>query len=274
MLDEPEDDVLVLGDEPEQDDLPDDVNDRVEDQQDDDPDVEIPMFGDAGEEEPTDSDLVKHLRSELRKSQARAKAVEEGPKVEPAIVVGDKPTLESCDYDEDRFDAAYDEWKDRKRKAEEQADQRNATQRQADQQWEAEKATYAKQRAALPYRDVADVEAVVASTLRPDQLALIVKTANDGPKLIYALGKNPGKLQALAGVTDPIKFIAAAVRLEAEVKMSKRRPTAEPDTPVRGSASLAAGTVDKREEKLVADARRTNDRSALIKYRADKRAKA
>ena len=124
----------------------------------------------------------------------------------------------------------------------------------------------------MPYGDVDDVEAVVAASLNQMQLASIVQTANDAPKLIYALGKNPARLSALAKVTDPAKFIAAAVRLEMEVKMSKRRPAAEPDVPVRGSASITA-TADKHEQKLEAEADRTGDRSKLIKYRAEKRNK-
>jgi hypothetical protein len=274
MADEPEDDVLVLGE------ALDDVDDTqpAADGDDtltaaDDDDLELPTFADDGEEEPSDTDLVKHLRAELRRTQADKKALEQGAKPEPAIIVGEEPTLESCEYDDDRFKAELRAYDDRKRRAEEQANKGRESQRAADEQWDREKAEFAKKRAALPYRDIDDVEAVVAASLEPAQLAMIVKAANDGPKLVYALGKNPAKLSALAGVKDPIKFIAATVRLEGEMKMAKRRPTVEPDRIVRGSASSAAGAVDRHEQKLEAEADRTGNRSALIKYRSEKKDK-
>lgn len=273
MADEPEEDILELGDDPEVQDEDPPVNDEVEEQpRDEEEDIELPTFADDGEDEPSDTDLVKHLRAELRKAQAEKKALEQGPKAEPPVVVGDKPTLESCDYDEEKFESELDAWKDRKRQAEEQANRGKEAQRAADEQWEQEKAAFAKKRAQLPYKDIDDVEAVVASTLDPAQIAMIVKVANDGPKLIYALGKNPSKLSALSSVKDPIKFIAAAVRLEAEVKMTKRRPTVEPDKITRGSAPLSTGSADAQMEKLEKEAARTGDRSKLIAYRAAKRA--
>jgi hypothetical protein len=273
MADEPEDDVLELG-EPldEQGDTAAEVNDEGEQQTDDD-DLELPTFADDGEEEPSDTDLVKHLRAELRRTQADKKALEQGAKPEPAIVVGEEPTIESCEYDDDRLKAELRAYDDRKRRAEEQANKGREAQRAADEQWRQEKETFAKKRAELPYKDIDDVEAVVAASLDPAQLAMIVKAANDGPKLVYALGKNPAKLSALAGVKDPIKFIAATVRLEGEMKMAKRRPTVEPDRIVRGSASIAAGAVDRHEQKLEAEADRTGNRSALIKYRSEKKDK-
>jgi hypothetical protein len=273
MADEPEDDVLELGEPLE--DLDDtqpaaDGDDTLSAAGDD--DLELPTFADDGEEEPSDTDLVKHLRAELRRTQADKKALEQGAKPEPAIVVGEKPTLESCEWDEDKFETELDAWKDRKRQVEERATKGQEAQRAADEQWRQEKETFAKKRAELPYKDIDDVEAVVAASLDSAQLMMIVKAANDGPKLVYALGKNPAKLSALAGVKDPIKFIAATVRLEGEMKMAKRRPTVEPDKIVRGSASIAAGAVDKHLAALEKKAA-GGDRSEVIAYKAKMKAK-
>jgi len=273
MASKPEDDVLELGEPSEQDDPPasEPGGEHIEPAEDD--DVEIPTFGDPGEEEPTDTDLVKHLRAELRKTQARAKELEQGKQPEPEIVVGQKPTLESCEYDEDKFEAELDAWKDRKRKAEEQVSAGEKSRRAEQEAWKADLTRYAQKRSALPFRDVDEVEAVVTSALSQAQQAMVVKSANDPAKLIYALGKHPAKLTALAQVTDPVKFIAATVRLEAEVKMAKRRPAAEPETIVRGSGQASASSVDKRLEQLEKDARRTGDRSKLVAYKAERNRK-
>lgn len=270
----PDDDVLELGEAPDdQNEQTPEVNDQAQQEPEDD-DIEVPMFGDPGDEEPNDTDLVKHLRNQVRERDRRLAEAEKAKQPEPEIVVGNKPDLyDDCDGDPDKYEEALLDWHERKRAVEQRTNTRSEQQRQADQEWEAEKAAYAKKRAALPFKDVEDVESTVAATLNPAQLAMIVKTANDGPKLIYALGKNPAKLATLASITDPVKFIAASVRLEAEVKMSKRRPSAEPDKPVRGSGSLSATATDAKETKLAADAARTGDRSALIKYRADKKGK-
>jgi hypothetical protein len=268
---ENEDEVLELGNEPEETVAAADGNDTVAA---DDDDIEIPTFGDPGDEEPSDTDLVKHLRNQVRERDRRLAEAEKAKQPEPEIVIGTKPTLESCEYDEERFEQELDAFKERQRAAEQRTNTRSEQQRQADQEWEAEKAAYAKKRAALPFKDVEDVESTVAATLNPAQLAMIVKTANDGPKLIYALGKNPAKLATLASITDPVKFIAASVRLEAEVKMAKRKPVAQPDTPVRGSAPLAKAPDDKQEAKLLAEAQRSGNMTPYREYMRNKRKKA
>jgi hypothetical protein len=266
------DDVLELGEAPEQDDPTPETNGEQAEASADDDDVEMPTFGDPGEEEPSDTDLVRHLRSELRKTQARAKELEGGEKPRPPIVVGDKPTLESCDYDEDKFEQELDAFKERQRLASAQADEGQKAKQAEQQAWQADLTRYGEKRAALPFKDIDDVEAVVVSALSQAQQAMVVKSANDPAKLIYALGKHPTKLAALAGVTDPVKFIAATVRLETEVKMAKRKPTAEPDVPVRGSASLSSA--DKELERLEAKAARNGgDRSEIIAYKEKMRRK-
>jgi hypothetical protein len=259
---ENEDDILELGEAPEN---QDDTQPAAEgddtltgtDGEGQDDDEEIPTFGDPGEEGEQDTPLAKHLRAQIRDRDKRIAELDRSAKPEPAIVVGEEPTLESCDFDDERFKTELRAYDDRKRRADEQANKGNEAQRAADEQWEQEKAAFIKKRAALPYKDLDDVEAIVAASLEPAQSAMIVKCANDAPKLIYALGKNPAKLAALAGVKDPFKFIAAAVRLEGEVKMAKRKPTVEPDKIVRGSASMQSG--DKARDKLIEKAQAGGD---------------
>jgi hypothetical protein len=272
MADEPEDDVLELGEE----DLvqqPEQVDDTQPAAQAQD-DIEIPTFGDASEEEADDNDLVKKLRAEIRARDIKLKEREESAKPQPEIVVGEKPTLESCEWDEDKFEAQLDAWKERKRQAEDRANQHTEAQNKANEQWKATLTTYAGKRAAFPADVMDEAETAVAATLNPTQQAIIVSVADNPAKLMIALGRNQAKLDALAETTDPLKFAATIAKLETEVRMTKRKPTAEPDTPQRGSASLSQGAADKKLEQLEKDARRSGDRSKLVAYKAELNRKA
>lgn len=268
---ENEDDTLELGDAPEDTQPAADGEDTVVTEDDD---IEIPTFGDPGEEEAGDTDLVKHLRQQLRERDKRLSEVEKGQK-QPEIVVGDEPTLEDpdVDWDPDKFKDKYSAWLERKRQVEAKANEGQEAARKEQEAWQAELSRYAEKRKALPYRDVDDAEATVTAALSQAQQALIVKTANDPAKLIYALGKNPAKLAALAGVTDPVKFIAASVRLEGEVKMAKRKPAAQPERIVQGAASMVnagANDLEKAIDKAVAK----NDFNEVRRLRKLQRQKA
>src|ERR1044072_581125 len=84
-------------------------------------DIEIPTFADEGEEQEGDTDLVRHLRAELRRTQARAKELEVAQAPKPKIVIGEKPTLEGCEWDEEKFETELTAWHERKRQADAEA---------------------------------------------------------------------------------------------------------------------------------------------------------
>jgi len=93
----------------------------AEKQDDDDQDV-IEYAGaalDRGEDEP---EGVRSLRAELKRERAARKEAERRAGGGESDV-GEKPTLEGCDYDEDRYDRERDAWKERKRQADEAADE-------------------------------------------------------------------------------------------------------------------------------------------------------
>jgi len=265
---ENEDDILELGEAPEDTQPAAEGDDTIAAAEDD--DLEIPTFGDPGEEEPSDTDLVKHLRQQLRERDKRLSEVDKVAK-QPEIVVGEEPTLESCDFDDERFKTELRAYDQRKAKAEAQANEGQEAKRKEQEAWQAELVRYAEKRQALPYKDVDDAEATVTAALNQQQQAMIVKVANDPAKLIYALGKNPAKLAALAGVTDPVKFIAASVRLEGEVRMAKRKPTAQPERIVQGSASMQSG--DKARDKLIEKAQAGGDVTETLRALREARKK-
>lgn len=225
----------------------------------------------------TNSDLVRHLRSEVRKRDEELAAYRTGrvPALQPqTIEVGAKPTLESCDYDGDKFEAELLAWTDRKRQADE-------AQAQSQKRANAEQARFAERlqgyqgaKSALGAKDFEVAEAAVTSKLTQVQQAVLIKAAGDPAKLVYALGRHPGKLATLAAVEDPIEFTAALVKLEGTLKVTNRgRTPPEPDTPVRGAGSYTPKS-DPALERLEREAARTGDRTAIRKYRQAQRDKA
>lgn len=274
MLDEPEDDVLELGEAPEDDAADTDVNDTIDaadGEEAGDEAVGLPTFADDGEEEAGDTDLVKHLRAELRKAQSDKKALEQTSKPQP-IVVGEKPTLWDDDIagDEDKYDAAILAWDGRKRQAEAQANTVSDDQRKQNEIWQARTADFAQKRTAYPPALMNDCETALASTLSEPQRIAIIRYAKNPAALTVALGRSPAKLDALAKVEDIGEFIAATALLERDVKMPTRKPSAQPDEPVRGSASMTAST-DAELARLEKEADRTGDRSKIAAYRREKR---
>lgn len=279
QADEPQGDELddeILDDEPQGDDEGDqdqgDDGGSAEDDEGD--DVQI-MFGDEAapaSEDESGSGLVRELRAKLREANSKVARYERGelePPAKPQVIeVGEKPTLAGCDYDEERFEAERDAWDERKRQAEE-------AKARSEQEQQARTAELAKDferfttgKKALGFRDFDAAENEVVSVLSMHQQSAIVQAADDPAKVIYALGKHPAKLNALAAISNPVKFVAAVAKLEGTLKVTKtNRQRPAPESIVRGSAPLSAGK-DKHLEKLEAQASRTGDRSALIAYRA------
>jgi hypothetical protein len=222
------------------------------------------------------SDLVRHLRSEIRKRDEELAVHRKAQPPQPQTIdPGPKPTLESCDYDGDRFETELDAWKEKKAKA-------DAAQSSAQQAAQAERERFQQRldayqggKTALKAKDFDVAEAAVMSGLSPVQQAVALKAAADPAKLVYALGRHPQKLAELAKLNDPIEFAVAVSKLEGQLKVTQRgRTPPEPDTAPRGSAPLTGAKVDPHLERLEREAAKTGDRTAVVRYRREQRAKA
>jgi hypothetical protein len=269
---ETQDDELVLGEE-----------DRVDDQQQDAPEqreeeeLELPTFGDdLSEESAADTPLIRQLREQLRDAHAEKKRLAEQLQPKPKVEVGPKPTLESCEWDEAKFEQELDAWKDRKRAVEQESStaQEQETKRAADLA-KAVQGYYAK-KDALPYKDKDEMEATAFAAMDDPQKEILIRIAGDPAKLAYALGRNPAKLAALSTIkvndmASVASFSAAVAKLDGELKMAKRKPAAEPDRPIKSSGSLASDGGDKQAEKLLKEGQQKNDLTAYREYMRSKR---
>lgn len=282
MADEPEnpdiDDELELTDvvEPDEDDQIEDdrpnKNEIAADEEGDDEEEETLTFGDdLAEEKPDDSNLIKHLREELKRTRKEAaELARSAPRQEP-VELGPEPTLADSDYDEDKFKAEWRAWDKRRQEAEQRGERMAEQQQKEAEAWQAELRRYNEAKESLGFRDVQDAEEIVVSTFSPVQQGAMVKATDNPARVMYALAKHPDRLAQLAAISDPVKFIAAVAKLEGTLKVVKKRKAPEPEKIERGGAGLRGS--DKMLEKLEKEAERTGDRTKVVDYKRKMKAK-
>lgn len=221
---------------------------------------------------------VKDLRKSHREAQRTIRELQDrlkssaGSETE-AVQLGKKPSLESCEYDADKYETELASWYDRKRLADEQEAKANAAVEEANKAWQSKLDNYNQAKASLKVRDFAEAEDVVREALSPLQQSAIIKLSKRPELVIYALGSRPEKVKELAAIKDPAEYIYALAQLEKDLKVSNgRTPPPPPErTPARGNASISS-TVDSTLERLRAEAEKTGDLSKVMEYKRNKRA--
>ena len=220
---------------------------------------------DEGEAE-ADTPVIRRMRDRLKELNRENAELRRGDMQRQQEELGPKPTLADSDYDEDKYETALDEWKDRKAAIENQALAAQAQAHALELDWQRDLATYSQKREALGVRDFESAAEVVKSALTLEQQAVIVKAASDAPAFVYGLSRSDARLAELARIRDPIKLAAAIARMEGGLKVVRRRKAAAPDRPTKGSGKLP-GSADKQLTALQAEADRTGDRTKLIAFK-------
>ena len=215
---------------------------------------------------------VKELRKQNREYQKRIRQLERNTQAAPAAqgetttAPPKKPTLADVDYDTGAYEAKLDQWYTAKAEYDRQATERQRAEQSVKGAWDAKIAGYNTAKAELKARDFEDAEAVIADTLSVTQQGIILDGAEKPALLIYALGKNPKKAAEMAAITNPVAFAAAIGRLEASLKVTSRKPSAQPEQLVSGNAPKS-GSVDNTLERLRAEAERTGDLTKVMAYK-------
>jgi hypothetical protein len=242
----------------------------------------VVQIGDEAPEDDTDEDgnplpkWGKELRRISRQKDAeikelkRALAVKENPAL-PSL--GEKPRIDDpdIDYDADLFEQRILEYNDRKRKIDEDRLNAEKQQEQAQQSWQAKVSSYNEAKVKAPYADFDEAEAFVTDMFDVTQQGLLIKVAKDAPTLVYALGKNPKKAAELAAIKDYAEFVAEAVRVEMNVKTS-RKPATSPERTVSVPTVPGVSSTDNTLERLREDAAKTGDFSKVMAYKRSMRA--
>lgn len=212
---------------------------------------------------------VRELRKSHREAQKELKelraklATKEGAS---ELVLRKKPTLEHHDYDVDKFEADYDKWLKEKAEHDNAAKASEEKKTKDQQSWNEQLETYAEEKKALKVRDYDDAESLVEEKLSQTQQGIIISGAKSKALLIYALGKNPDKLDELSKIKDPVKFAFAVSKLEDQLKVNKRSAPAQPDKPVVGKGAQF-NTGDATLDRLRQEADKTGDYTKVIRYK-------
>ncbi|WP_049082877.1 hypothetical protein [Acinetobacter nosocomialis] len=216
---------------------------------------------------------IKEIRKQERARERRIKELEEqlNSKSKPeAIELGEKPKLEDFGYDEDNpeYIEALEKWVDRKFQLKEQERKKQEEQEKAQKVWQDKLNSYETKKTAIKskVRDFDEAEELARDALSQTQQGILIHAAEKPELLIYHLGKNPQKAKELAAITDPIQFAFAAAKIDAQIKMTARKPSTSPERKPSGSASFNNGP-DKRLEELEREADRTGDRTKIIEYK-------
>lgn len=186
-------------------------------------------------------ETTRALRALERKNRELEQRLAAPAANEPqAVVAGDKPTMESCAYDEEKFEADLEAWHSRKREVEEQGLAKASAQKASKDAWDGKLADYAKAKTALKVKDFEEAEEVARDVLSVTQQGVILNGADNPAMLVYALGNNPKKAKELASISDPVKFAFAVAKLETQLKVTPRKAAPIPERQIRGSAVLPA----------------------------------
>lgn len=235
--------------------------------------VVITLGEESGEEEdhkeaqPWVKELRKSYKAtqkENRQLKERLQQLEQGPDV---VKLPEKPTMESCDWDADVFEAKLIEWTSAKRKHEEQEQQARKQQEEAQEQVNRQLAAYEEKKKSLKVPDYDEAEDDVNAALNVTQRGIIIMTAEDPAKLMYGLGKNPKLLAEVSKISDPVKFTWRMARLEAGMKTDVRKPP-PPEKVVTGAGNFSGAVgEDPKLEELRRQAAKTGDYTKVHAYK-------
>lgn len=269
VLDEPETDETSPDEQSEQSEA-----EAVDDDQDETEEEEgsVVTFGDDDEpEKETAPQWVRDLRKENRKLKKELSEAQKQAKSDETPALGAEPKIEDFDYDADKFKDALREYDARKAKI---AEAERAEEKQREEQenaWKARHAEYEEGRSSFNPDDFEAAEDAVKSVLDETQQGILVHAfGSKAAPLIMGLGANDARLKELAEIKDPVLFTREATRLEASMKVTKRKPKTSPETRVSGNAA-PVDMGDKKLEQLEKEADRTGDRSKIIAYKRAQR---
>jgi hypothetical protein len=254
--------------------------DQEPEDEDDDEEDRIVTIGDSEPEEEDEEKAeapgwVKKLRKVNRKQESeikrlkreleqRSSAQQQVPEIaEP----GPEPTLKGSKYDEKKFKEALTEWHEKKRAYEEQKVQAQKAAEQQQQAWQAKQQRYVEKKEEHSFKDFTDAEEMVSNTLSIAQQGIIVQGAEDSALVVYALGKNPKKLEELAGTTDAVEFAFKVAKLESQLKVKSKKAPAPEKRVTSGKAGGLSGNTDKTLEALREKAAKIGDFTEVVAYK-------
>ena len=211
------------------------------------------------------------LESENKKLQRQLEALSKPKEVE--IKLGSKPTLADADYDEAVYDQKLTEYYERKRKVELQTTKQAELVKAQNERVQGKITNYVESKKKHNFKDYSEAESIVENTLSQTQQNIIVQGADDSALLVYAMGKNPKKLDELSQIQDPVEFAFKIAKLESQLKVSNRKAPSPEKRVSKGKPSGLGGNTDKTLERLREKAQKTGDYTEVRRYKKTLRSK-
>lgn len=241
-----------------------------EDQKSDEAEEVIEIIGEEQEEKEPAPAWVKELRKNYKDSQRKIRELEgqlNKTKVEEAPKLAPKPTLESCEYDEDKYEASLDVWYERKLKFDEHQAKEELKKLEQQQAWQNDLNNYNECKSKIKVSDYADAESNLVSIFSVEQQQVLVKSTKNPAYVVYALGKNDKFAKEMASIKDVVKLAVAFRDFENEkMRVNQKKISPAPDRRVNSTTS---GGADHKLLQLEEEADRTGDRSRLHKYKLE-----
>ena len=211
------------------------------------------------------------LRQENRKLKSEIKEFQERSSAPQAQGLRQKPTLESHDYDNEKFERDLDQWYQEKA-TQDIRDRELKQQREKEEQaWQQRLDAFDEKKAKFSVHDFAEAEYVVDNTLSDIQRGMILEAADDPVLVTYALGKNPKRAKELAKISNHALFLKEIIKLEIKNLKVTNRKAAKPEKAIsKGSGSTSSS--NSTLEKLRKDAESTGDYSKVYAYKRTLRA--
>lgn len=180
---------------------------------------------------------LRELRRELEQVKSKPAEVQQ-PQTD---AIPPKPTMESCDYDEEAFEKAVTDWHESKSRVEQQNQQRQRQQDEYQQNFQKRIDAHKERAAKLPVKDYQEMEEIARRDLTDIQKEILIYAADEGSELIaYALGKNQQLRQRVAAETDPIRAAFLLGQISKQVSLApKAKKAIKPEPEVRGGGADA-----------------------------------
>lgn len=217
---------------------------------------------------------ARAFKQQARELQRKLEQAQTAPPVAPIVDAGPMPNaVEYETWNEEgaaKLAADMQAWVERKAKADETKRKQEDQLRAQQEDWNRKLAAYATKKAAVSAqaRDYDAAESAVRAELTETQQGIILHAAKDPALIVYALGKSPSRVRALAAIQDSVQFAVELGRMEQAMKVTPKKAPPAPAPIVRGGAAGATGGGNLA--KLLEKARETGDYGP---YYAAKRAK-
>lgn len=248
-----------------------------------DEDIVLDLPDDHLSDQPDDNDLVKILRAKAREQTRRALEAEARIQREastrqapPVPELGEKPTLEGCDWDPDKFETSLVAYNDRKTQIAAAERQAQEGSKDNNRRFEEVRAKHLRQAGALKsVENFDELEGKVSEAIGDNQLmGLAMMMLNDSARTFAAVGRNETALARLQAETDPVLKVKMLRDWE-DKNVTKRKAPPPPEAPTiqRSTAPVGRVNTSKDLEKLEAQAAKTGNRTPVIEYKRAQKAK-